>query len=91
MNIIIIIIIPICFIHKLTYTEVSYDEIIIQYLLSILIEYELWVSDDISDFVYLILEAEKQAKEDPSEDNNVLRGLKDTHFVGILMDLFSGE
>ena len=47
--------------------------------------------DDISDFVYLILEAEKQAKEDPSEDKDALRMLNEKHFLGILSDMFLGE
>ena len=47
--------------------------------------------DDISDFVYLIMEAEKQAKEDPSEDKDALRMLKDSHFQGILGDMFLGK
>ncbi len=47
--------------------------------------------DDISDFVDFLLEAEKQAKDDPSEDKYALQLLTDKHFLGILSDIFIGE
>ena len=47
--------------------------------------------DDISDFVDFLLEAEKQAKDDPSEDKYALQLLTDKHLLGILSDVFIGE
>ena len=38
-----------------------------------------------------VLEAGKQAKEDPSEDKDALRMLNDGHFLGILIDVFLGK
>ena len=49
------------------------------------------LTDDISDFVYFLLEAEKQATEDPSEDIEALHMLGEKHILGILADIFLGK